>query len=124
MLPIEAASAIRQILGILDDHSTSFEFGASPNEIVKASDAAYRAVLLEDLVYNTWTAEEWDELKGEDRSIDLEIEDAALLLDGLALTETMSVDLPWIDMVRWTVDFITAELRPLWTDDEWASQRT
>jgi len=123
-LPIEAASAIRQILGILDDHAMPYPGGASEANSAKAAEAAYRAVLLEDRVYNTWTADEWDQLQGDDRSIELEIEDAALLLDGLAFTETMSVDLPWIDMVRWTVDFITAELRPLWTDDEWATQRT
>ncbi len=35
-------------------------------------------------------------------------------------TEMMSVDFPWFDMVRWSVDFITAELRPLWSDEEWA----
>lgn len=109
-LPIEAASAIRQILGILDDHNPSTEHDGM------------RAALLEDRVYNTWTAEEWEQLTGPDRSIELEIEDAALLLDGLAFTEAMSVELPWFEMVRWTVDFITAELRPLWSDDEWAAQ--
>ncbi|HAP75937.1 MAG TPA: hypothetical protein DCR14_07630 [Acidimicrobiaceae bacterium] len=45
--------------------------------------------------------------------------DVALLLDGVAYTEMMSADLPWIDMVRWTADFITAELRGHWTDAEW-----
>lgn len=110
-LPIEAASAIRQILGILDDHSPS------------VGQDAMRAVLLEDRVYNAWTAEEWEQLKGPEQSIELEIEDAALLLDGLAFTEAMSVELPWFEMVRWTVDFITAELRPLWTDAEWAAQQ-
>lgn len=47
------------------------------------------------------------------------IDDVALLLDGIAYTEVASADLPWIDMVRWTADFITAELRPYWTDEEW-----
>jgi len=49
----------------------------------------------------------------------LGIDDVALLLDGIAYTEVASADLPWIDMVRWTADFITAELRPYWTDEEW-----
>lgn len=47
------------------------------------------------------------------------IDDAALLLDGMAFTEVMSEDLPWIEMVRWTSDFVTAELRSHWTEDEW-----
>lgn len=57
---------------------------------------------------------------GTDREIELEIEDAALLLEGLAFTEAMSVDLPWFDMVQWTVDFMTEQLRPAWTEDEWS----
>lgn len=47
------------------------------------------------------------------------MDDVALLLDGMAYTEVMSADFPWIDMVRWTADFITGELRDHWTDDEW-----
>lgn len=47
------------------------------------------------------------------------MDDVALLLDGLAFTEAASADFPWIDMVRWTADFITGELRGHWTDDEW-----
>ena len=46
-------------------------------------------------------------------------DDAALLLDGMAFTEMASVEFPWFDMVRWTADFITTELRQHWTDDEW-----
>lgn len=47
------------------------------------------------------------------------INDAALLLEGMAFTEIMSADFPWIDMVRWTTDFVTEELRQHWTDEEW-----
>ena len=49
----------------------------------------------------------------------LGIDDVAMLLDGMAFTEMASVELPWFDMVRWTSDFITAELRPYWTDEQW-----
>jgi hypothetical protein len=49
----------------------------------------------------------------------LGIDDAALLLDGMAFTEAASADLPWIDMVRWTSDFVTGELRSHWTQSEW-----
>jgi hypothetical protein len=49
----------------------------------------------------------------------LGIDDAALLLDGMAFTEVASADLPWIEMVRWTSDFVTSELRSHWTQSEW-----
>lgn len=53
------------------------------------------------------------------RAVTLGIDDAALLLDGMAFTEIASADLPWIEMVRWTSDFVTSGLRSHWTDDEW-----
>ena len=47
------------------------------------------------------------------------IDDAALLLDGMAFTEVMSIEFPWFEMVQWTSDFVTTELRQHWTEDEW-----
>ena len=47
------------------------------------------------------------------------IDDAALLLDGMAFTEVMSVEFPFFEMVQWTSDFVTTELRSHWTEDEW-----
>lgn len=55
----------------------------------------------------------------ETTTVTLGIDDAALLLDGMAFTEMASVDLPWFDMVRWTSDFVTAELRPHWSEADW-----
>lgn len=52
-------------------------------------------------------------------AITLGIDDAALLLDGMAFTESMSVDLPFFEMVQWTSDFVTTELRSHWTDAQW-----
>ncbi len=52
-------------------------------------------------------------------TVTLGIDDAALLLDGMAFTEIASADLPWIEMVRWTSDFVTSELRSHWTHAEW-----
>ena len=52
-------------------------------------------------------------------TIEMGIDDAALLLDGMAFTEVMSVEFPFFDMVQWTSDFVTAELRSHWTEDEW-----
>ena len=59
-----------------------------------------------------------DELADVD-GVTLGIDDAALLLDGMAFTEVASADLPWIDMVRWTSDFVTGELRSHWSEAEW-----
>ena len=49
----------------------------------------------------------------------LGIDDAALHLEGMAFTEIMSVELPWFDMVQWTTDFVTTELRQHWTQEQW-----
>jgi hypothetical protein len=59
------------------------------------------------------------DVDGASDTVTLGIDDAALLLDGLAFTEIASADLPWIDMVRWTSDFVTSELRRHWTETEW-----
>ena len=58
-----------------------------------------------------------------ERELVLDIEDVALVLQGMAFTEVMSAELPWVDMVRWTSDFVTAQLRPHWTDEEWSALR-
>lgn len=106
-LPIEAGAALRETLGILDDH--------------READDPYRAASLNLKLLEAWTEDEWQSLAGPDRAIDFDIEDAALILHGLAFTETMSAELPWFDMVQWTVDFIVTELRPQWTEDEWST---
>lgn len=106
-LPIEAGAALRETLGILDDHARSED--------------PERAIVLEQRVWDAWTRDEWDSMSGTDRDIELEIEDAAMILDGLSFTEAMSVELPWFEMVQWTVDFMTEQLRPAWTQEEWAT---
>ena len=52
-------------------------------------------------------------------AVEIGIDDAALLLDGMAFTEVMSVDFPFFEMVQWTSDFMTAELRSHWSEDLW-----
>lgn len=104
-LPIEAGAALRETLGILDDH--------------QEAEDPYRSASLNLKILEAWSDEEWSAMQATDRSIEFDIEDAALILHGLAYTEMMSTDLPWFDMVQWTVDFIVGELRPTWTDDEW-----
>jgi hypothetical protein len=58
---------------------------------------------------------------GEDEGVMLGIDDAALLLHGMAFTEVMSQEFPWIDTVRWVTDFVTEELRKHWSEEEWRS---
>lgn len=104
-LPIEAGAALRETLGILEDH--------------REAEDPYRSASLNLKLLEAWEEDEWASMKADDRPIEFDIEDAALVLHGLAFTETMSAELPWFDMVQWTVDFIVGELRPRWTEDEW-----
>ena len=53
----------------------------------------------------------------------MSINDAELLLEGMAFTEIASEQFPWIDMVRWTTEFITTELRQHWSEEEWRRER-
>lgn len=86
-------------------------------------------IMLDDL-YNTENSSGWNSERildlearlmapGEEEGVLLGIDDAALLLQGMAFTEVMSQDLPWIESVRWVTDFIMEELRQHWTEDEW-----
>ena len=97
----EATLALSQILGIMLDQLFELEAsqGWSTEHII---DLDARLV---------------DSLEGE--SITLGIDDAALLLQGMAVTELMSVDLPWFETVQWVTDFVTSELRQHWSDQEW-----
>lgn len=97
----DAVLALSQILGIMLDRV--FDSGATKE----------------------WSSERIIDLEArltepaEDEGILLGIDDAALLLQGMAYTEVMSEQLPWIDTVRWVADFVTQELRQHWSDAEW-----
>ncbi|MEY3070447.1 MAG: hypothetical protein RL473_554 [Actinomycetota bacterium] len=101
MLESDAVLALTQILGIMLDQ------------------------LFEGENTNGWNSESIIDLEarlmapGEQDGVLLGIDDVALLLHGMAYTEVMSEDLPWIDSVRSVADFITVELRQHWTEDEW-----
>ena len=72
-----------------------------------------------------WSSEKILELEarlmapGENEGVLLGIDDVALLLQGMAYTEVMSEEFPWIDTVRWVTDFVTEELRKHWSEEEW-----
>lgn len=60
-------------------------------------------------------------VSGDSVTVELGLDDAALLLEGMAFTEMASAHLPWADMVRWTSDFVTGELRPHWSEELWGA---
>ena len=97
----EAALALSEILGIITDQ------------------------LMEGMMQARWDAEHVIDLQlrlhdaTDGEEITIGIDDAALLLDGMAFTEVMSVEFPFFDMVQWTSDFVTGELRSHWSEDEW-----
>lgn len=97
----DAVSALFEILGIMTDQ------------------------LMEGNMVNRWDAETVVGLQlrlsglRDGESVEIGIDDAALLLDGMAFTEVMSVDFPFFEMVQWTSDFVTAELRSHWSEDLW-----
>jgi hypothetical protein len=109
-LSFEAGAALRQILGIMIDQSMAGDGWAWDLEHV---------VMLDGHLEAHWSDDEWTASAGGDRGVELRIDDAALLLQGMAFTEVASAELPWIEMVRWTTDFVTAQLRQPWTEDEW-----
>ena len=114
-LAVDAAAALRQILGIMIDQAMTGDAWAW--DLVHVTDLDTRLEVL-------FEHDEWSTLTADDREIVLHIEDAALLVEGMAFTEIASADLPWIDMVRWTSEFVTAELRRHWSEDEWIEHQT
>ncbi len=104
-LPPAAAAALLEVLGIIGDNL--------------ATDDPGHLFDLQARIHEVWPTEELVTQEGPERTVELQIEDAELVIGGLAYTEVMSADLPWIEMVRWTVEFVAAELRSHWTEDEW-----
>jgi len=101
-LGTDALATLLQLVGIMTDQVMS---GDLPRWDVHS--LMHLEVLLETAVADPGSP------------VTLGIDDVAMLLEGMAFTEIASAELPWFDMVRWTSDFITAELRPYWTDDLW-----
>jgi hypothetical protein len=105
----EARMALGQILGIMSDQAMSGD--GSRWDVERIMEIEMRL----GVVPGVFEPDQLDEIG----TITLGIDDAALLLDGMAFTEIASADLPWIDMVRWTSDFVSGELRRHWSDAEW-----
>jgi hypothetical protein len=109
----DARMALGQILGIMCDQAMSGE--VTRWDVERLMEIEMRLGVLPG-AFGPWDAA-FDTTAA--ATVTLGIDDVALLLDGLAYTEVASADLPWIDMVRWTADFISSELRGHWTDAEW-----
>ena len=111
-LSADARAAVAQLVGIMNDQVMDGE--AAPrwdyDELMRLEYRFGISLGVDDVG------------RGPDDSavVTVGMDDVALLLDGMAYTEVMSADFAWIDMVRWTADFITAELRVHWTDEEWS----
>jgi hypothetical protein len=105
----DARLALGQILGIMSDQAMSGE--PTRWDIERLIEIEARL----GVVSGAFAVDDLDDTS----IVTLGIDDAALLLDGMAFTEVASADLPWIDMVRWTADFVTGELRSHWTESEW-----
>lgn len=99
--------ALGQIVGIMTDQAMS---GDVPRwDLGELLEVEARLGIIDGLPF----------VPGDAVTATLGLDDASLLLDGMAFTEIASADLPWIDMVRWTSDFVTAELRGYWSTQEW-----
>lgn len=102
-LPPDAVSALLELTGIMTDQ------------------------LMEGNMLRRWDAEHVVGLQlrlhesEEQGTVEIGLDDVALLLDGMAFTETMSVEFPFFDMVVWTSDFLTEELRQHWSEESWLS---
>ena len=105
----EARMALGQILGIMSDQAMSG--GRSRWDVERLMEIEMRL----GVVPGAFGPDQLDEAD----TVTLGIDDAALLLDGMAFTEIASADLPWIDMVRSTSVIVTGELRSHWSEAEW-----
>ena len=110
-LSADARAAVAQLVGIMSD------------QVMEGADHArweYEELMrLEHRFAVTIGVDDVGRGPSESAVVTVGMEDVALLLDGMAYTEVMSAEFAWIDMVRWTADFITTELREHWTEDEW-----
>ncbi|MEM9514298.1 MAG: hypothetical protein AAGA42_05520 [Actinomycetota bacterium] len=119
----EARMALGQILGIMTDAVMSEGISGDTSDAMTGSAPRWdlEHVLELEMRLDIPTNGSSPDVLEETSVVTIGIDDAALLLDGMAFTEVASADLPWIEMVRWTADFIATELRQHWTDDEWRS---
>lgn len=114
-LPPAGVMSLLTALGILEDQ------GAVPD--------VARYLALTNRLHGSMSPQEWarlsDDPMGDGPAVALELDmaEAAMVLEALAFTEAMSTELPWYPAVISTVRFIGDELTGLWSDDEWLAWR-
>jgi hypothetical protein len=110
-LSSDARAAVAQLLGIMSDQVMDGANAArwDYDELMRVEHRFAVTMGIDDVGAGS----------SESVTVTVGMEDVAALLDGMAYTEVMSEGFAWIDMVRWTADFITSELRGHWTDEEW-----
>jgi hypothetical protein len=106
-MPAEGVIALQTVIGIIDDHAL-------------VADPWVYASLTKTLQENSPVSTGGD---GDEIELSLTIAEADLLLRGLSFTEAMSVELPWYEMVVYTVQFVGDALVELWSNDEWLTYR-
>jgi hypothetical protein len=110
-LTADARGALAQIVAIMTDQV----FGGDGRPMWEIDEL----MALEARLGIVLGVDDVDAGSDEPSTVTIGIDDAALLLDGMAFTEMASADLPWFEMVRWTSDFVTAELRSHWSEADW-----
>lgn len=130
LLARDAASALRIILGIMSDQLVVF--GGEDTGWGPRSWKLDEIIRLDARIEELWPDESWGMTESDPgsatdrdqpgRDFEIHIEDAELILAGMAFTEMASAEFPWADMVRWTSDFITTEIRELWPDEMWRAR--
>ena len=93
-LPIHGAAALRQVLGIMDDHDAWAD--------------RERGRALDERLTLPWSGVEWEQLTGSDHGIPFTRADATMIVNGLRYTEMMSMELPFFEQVvavsSWIID--------------------
>jgi hypothetical protein len=107
LLPWEGIEALRTVLGIVDDH----ELGV--DQVAKES--LERKLLEAPRALGPIGA--GDETR--EVAIELELPEASLLLEALRFTDSMSMHLPFYDMIVETIQFVGDQITDLWSADEW-----
>jgi hypothetical protein len=105
-LPPAGVMSLITALGILEDHQGRFDVSLYLG-LANRLNAAFSAA-------------EWERMDDDDRRlVEVSMAEADLVLQALALTETLSVEFEWYPAVIDSVRFIGDALTELWTDDEW-----
>lgn len=108
-LPWEGIEALYTVLGILDDHEVRVDNDAkaSLEQKLRAAPGSLGPIASGDESRNA--------------EVSLELPEARVVLKALQVTDTMSMHLPFYDMIVETIQFVGDQITDLWTAAEWMS---